>query len=264
MIDVTKAIRLVGIGCALAGTLALHISATACQQEHRVAGKSSGDVFPDARIRALADAACIGDAQEVRRLVAAGTPPNGRGFEDTTVLMWAMSCENAAGLESLLAAGADPNLGANGYFPVSLASTFRKSDVLRILLKHGGNPNLPPLGTLPETWRNIDPPLWYALGASMHHDNMENLRLLLEAGADVNQGRSGGKSHSVISSAAAFNRPEEAALMLDFGYRGDLDELQSFAQSSLDNPSIIEEIKPRLRAFIERVELEKRKRAAAD
>lgn len=231
----------------------------ACSQQHTVAGKTSADVFPVPATRALADAACKGDADAVRRLVAEGVEPNGRGLDDTTILMWAMSCENQSGLEALLSSGADPDLGAEGYFPVSLAATFRKPDVLSLLLKHGGNPNLPPRDTMPENWRRIDTPLWHALGASMDHANTENLKLLLEAGADVNQGSTGGDSPSVVRLAVGFNRPEEALLMIGYGYRGDLNELQVAARRSLENPSLMESVKPRLRSFIDRLEEMKRR-----
>ena len=41
------------------------VSLAACQPAFEVGGKTSVDVFADAQVRALADAACVGDIAKV-------------------------------------------------------------------------------------------------------------------------------------------------------------------------------------------------------
>lgn len=102
-----------------------------------------------------------------------------------TLLMCAVCDNNPGTVQTLLALGADPNiyedsLTTAGENAVTLASKkeFASAKILGLLLKHGGNPNSASCG----------------LTASRHnsalhnasHCSLERVKLLIEAGADVN------------------------------------------------------------------------------
>jgi ankyrin repeat protein len=83
---------------------------------------------------------------------------------------------NKEGIVALLKAGADPNYidPANGMSPMLLAAKGNDLELLRLLLDHGGNPNL----------RNRDDDLVTFLAALQHR--WDNIRLMLDRGADIN------------------------------------------------------------------------------
>ena len=92
----------------------------------------------------IVDAARDGDADGIRKLVAAGANPNERaGINDWTVLMHAIHTNQLASVEALLDAGADPTRGApNGMTPLMLASGYGQTAIVKRLLACGANPRL--------------------------------------------------------------------------------------------------------------------------
>ena len=84
-------------------------------------------------------------------------------------------------LAMLLKNGFDPNYGGEGYsdnfFPLLLAAKKNKYRALQMMLKAGGDPNL----------KRDSTPLMYAIG----NRNMSIVRMLVNAGAKVNESGSG-------------------------------------------------------------------------
>jgi hypothetical protein len=109
--------------------------------EHKVGEKGVTEVFEDATIARLARMGCDGDAAGIAALVRSGANPNSTGFKGSTPLLWALSCENIAGMRALLEAGADPNEPTVGFSAVYAASTYANSALLSLLLEFGGDPN---------------------------------------------------------------------------------------------------------------------------
>lgn len=146
------------------------------QIKERVVYMSLKTMFPDRRVRALAEAAGNGDIQEVEKLVAQGVDVNSRGMQNVTPLFWAMKDIN--GFEKLLSLGADPNILFDGSSVMHRAARNDDIDFLRKALKHGGNPNLV-AGKLRET------PIFKTIGG-VGRDNEIAMIVLLDSGANIN------------------------------------------------------------------------------
>lgn len=125
---------------------------------------------------ALARAAMEGDAEEVRRLIREeGADPNATTQEGAALISWPMLTDSVAGVEALLEGGADPNLPIPRFgTPVGLAARGESPAILSALLDHGGDPDA--------MNQNHEPP-WFP--AAMN-ERWENVKLLVERGADVN------------------------------------------------------------------------------
>ena len=65
----------------------------------------------DKLVKAIAD----GDLKKVNKLLADGADVNGPNKYGMTPLLMSVSCHNVEIVETLLKAGADPNLGVEGY-----------------------------------------------------------------------------------------------------------------------------------------------------
>jgi hypothetical protein len=175
-----------------------------CAGGQAVNGGKAQDVFPDARVRGLAEAAARGDAAEVASLVKGGVDPNGTGRDGIRPLVWAMQARSQAGMRALLAAGADPNVVEPPDFaPLLLAAASDDATLLRTLLDGRGNPNVRDrTGSTP-------------LKEAIMHGQWANMRLLVERGADVN---ATDKSHSTPAMLAASTGAwEQVAWLLEHG-----------------------------------------------
>jgi ankyrin repeat protein len=110
--------------------------------------------------------------------------PSLSGF---TVLSMAILASRKEMIPILLKYGADPNQTSNEKIesPMHYASV-RDPDILKVLLDHGGNPNLPMYDDdpTPSKWNPLDTPLSLAATKGLR----ENVELLLKAGGDVNYG----------------------------------------------------------------------------
>jgi hypothetical protein len=147
--------------------------------------------FPDPASRALAESIESGDAAGVQRLLAGGPPPPVRDRAGNDLLAFAArTVRDREGspeiVRILLEAGADPRRtftpdGDTLLHFMVLDSAPPSIEVVRLLLKHGADPNAldAQLGM---------PPMAYA-GAQP-----EMVRLLTEAGADIDQLLPGGES----------------------------------------------------------------------
>ncbi|MCA9280390.1 MAG: ankyrin repeat domain-containing protein, partial [Phycisphaerales bacterium] len=134
--------------------------------------------------RQLADAAVVGNIAGVDAALANGADVNAVGSDGYTPLVYVFFERGSKeGFEYLLEQGADSNiLYDSGKAMIHLAASHaRDSDWLRLCLEHDGDPNLRSgIG-------NFD----IALGQTPLYDavlseNLENMELLVEYGADVN------------------------------------------------------------------------------
>lgn len=112
--------------------------------EHKVGDKTTSDVFADAELRRLAQAACEGDEPSVRGAVQRGANPNGTGYQGITPLVWAVSCDSVAGVKALLAAGANPNQAIGDEYTSVVYMAVRRNDPgpLKTLLDAGAEANV--------------------------------------------------------------------------------------------------------------------------
>lgn len=150
--------------------------------------------YPDKGAQALAVAAEFGDAAEVRRLMKEeGVDPD-KHFspEGMPLLAWPIFTQNPVGLKAMLENGADPNArvsepfevfkGKDGsvgvyYYDNAMVWAAKQQDsiYLRHLLDHGGDPN---------TRNSNNETLLFQ--AYIWQDQWQNVKLLVERGADIN------------------------------------------------------------------------------
>jgi ankyrin repeat protein len=150
------------------------------------------EVFADPKVAELAEAARDGEVERVNELVAQGAKPNAKGKEGFTPLMYAMSGKSVNGFKRLLELGGDPNLQTErGESVMSFAAHRQESECLKLALKHGGNPNLRSRPAAKSNFDSTPPfivvvfdptPIFDAVGSR----NVENARILIKAGADIN------------------------------------------------------------------------------
>ena len=170
---------------------------TACLQSPPPTSQSFLDLeqsFPgDPKSQALAVAAERGDAREIRRLMKDESVDPDTVFspEGLPLLAWPILTNNPAGLKAMLENGADPNArvqtptivrykdGSVGTYYKNNAMVWaaRADDpiYLRLLLDHGGDP---------DTRNSNDETL--LVQARLMSNQWENVKLLVERGADVN------------------------------------------------------------------------------
>ena len=128
--------------------------------------------------------------------------------------MYALSGKTLAGFQRLLERGADPNqqTSYNGDSGVSLAAQRKGSEALKIVLAHGGNPNLRRPGpTNPVTGGPA--PIFDA----MRSGNLENLRVLIKAGADLSTPTKGFEQTTPLLDAARLGAYDMMYLLLEAG-----------------------------------------------
>ncbi|MGI9297642.1 MAG: ankyrin repeat domain-containing protein [Gammaproteobacteria bacterium] len=125
--------------------LFLTIAATVLSAVSPVAVADKGDDVHQKRFAdyPLMHASSHGNLAEVKRLLAAGTNPNVRGYFDTTALTWAAFEGHAEIVKVLLAADANPNAATpeHGSTALMLAAGKGNAEVVKVLLAAGVNPN---------------------------------------------------------------------------------------------------------------------------
>ena len=165
---------------------------------------------------ALAQAISDDDVGGMRAALAAGAKVDVIGRDGMTPLFWALAKESPEALEFLLQEGADPNQRValpEGFGPkttnaLSLALRMENPVYMRLLLEHGGNP---------DTTSSGDPGGWPLIRrASLHDYPFENVKLLVEHGADVNA-RGGSDKGTAISEAVQANHFHIALYLLRAG-----------------------------------------------
>jgi ankyrin repeat protein len=159
------------------------------------------DFFDDPQVIALCRAIEAKDLQEIDRLIAAGADANALGKDNMTPLLWAFADlfkeKNLAVFIKILEAGADPNVQITSNFGVNLgndtsiwtgtsvmelAALVRVPGYFEAVMRHGGNPNL-----VSKAYEHNTPLHSIASRHSIGHINrVEQAKLLLDAGADIN------------------------------------------------------------------------------
>lgn len=121
---------------------------------------------------ALVKAVISNNAPGVSLAIERGANPNAVGRDEITPLMFALFYpRKTKGIAALLEAGADPNQASeNGPSAMGIAVQQPTDSVLRLLLDHGGNPNL---GGEPLTF------------TAAYAERWRNMLLLLDRGADI-------------------------------------------------------------------------------
>lgn len=138
-------------------------------------------LFPDERVRMLADAAGKGQLSRVEELVSQGVDVNAKGTQNAPPLFWAF--RNYAGFHKLLELGANPNVVIQTTSILGLAIQHRDIRFMEDVLAHGGDPNIRYGSGL-------------LIGTAIHYVLMpeltDRLLLLLKSGADINAQRNNG------------------------------------------------------------------------
>jgi uncharacterized protein len=166
------------------------------------------DFFTDAGVIKLCKAIEAKDLKEIDRLVKSGVDVNAKGRGNMTPLLWAFPMGESV-FEKLQELGADPNIKLTkdvwtmlrkGRSVMSVAALGDLLDgpvhdqyfydapmdsYLKLVLEHGGNPNIED--------NNGDTPL-LSLRYSDRSKVLNRIRLLLDAGADINHRNKQGKT----------------------------------------------------------------------
>ncbi|MEX1041922.1 MAG: ankyrin repeat domain-containing protein [Pirellulaceae bacterium] len=179
---------------------------------HAKQGWKAEKFFDGPQVIALCKAIEANDLEEIDRLIQAGADVNAKGKENMTPLLWSYPDNKLARFEKLLEQGADPNVKFEGRFGTNylnpgdsvthIAAKTKFEGHLAAVLKHGGDPNL-------KGWiENL--PLHLVI--SYAPNKQERIRLLLEAGADID-GLSGSDVTPVMK-AISWGRQFSLALFL--------------------------------------------------
>lgn len=180
-------------------------------------GKSAGEAFPDSKAAALVKAGCAGKLETIDALVKEGADVNyASSVGGITPLIWVQACHNLVGIEKLLKLGANPNQSMeSGDSPVWLAAGDTGSAILGLMLRHGGDPNI---SSGKET----------ALVTAAMNGRLENVKLLLQYGADMN--RDDGFENTAATKAAAQGNFDIVVFLLEQGYQRNLLRLARFVE----------------------------------
>ncbi|WP_425533311.1 ankyrin repeat domain-containing protein [Xanthomonas campestris] len=195
--------------------------------------------FPDPKAQALALAAEHGNVKEVRRLMKEERVDPDVIFskDGYPLLMWPILTQNPEGLRAMLENGADPN--ARKLHPQQDTTRFKgryednamvwaakqKDPVyLKLLLDHGGDPNT----------RNSNGET-LLLQAFLTQNKWENVKLLVERGADVNSTSQGSP---IIFHYAARGGFEQVFWLLEHGADPKINDLTRNPDGSHEYPVV--------------------------
>lgn len=185
----------------------------ACAVPATLGGLTIAETFQNQKVADLVQAAVWGDADTVARLAGAGADVNAQAPNGATPLFWAVNAKSLRGIEALLQAGADPNLVTPkvGEPVMTVVAGSTRTDILRLLLKYGADPNHIGDGRL------IDrrPLVFAAL-----HGQIENMKVLIDARADVNAHDQ--YRESAASATLGLGKFDALSLLLERGYEYDL------------------------------------------
>ena len=142
----------------------------------------------------------------------------------STLLMLAIDNNKKKSVKALLELGADPNVPRDtvryrGNNPVILASRFShiSPEILKMLLEYGGDPNSVECGVQQDNLGNWVPARHFALFDAVPLDgDYEKVRILVEAGADVNM-QTEDTGAGAMYRAFSFDRMDVLLYLLEHG-----------------------------------------------
>jgi uncharacterized protein len=188
--------------------------ATLCAcAEVKVSGKTVWETFTDRQVAQLVDAVSHGRFAEADKAIAAGANVNWVTSEGLTPLLWVMgTTHNSERIEYLLKAGSDPNYIDTKRLasPMYLASGGNRPDILKLLLRYKGDPNL-----------------WGPHGNSMlmtaaDQSRDENFEILLAYGADINLAN---RSRSTVADTfMVYGRFDKVFRLFELGFNPDVQD----------------------------------------
>lgn len=158
---------------------------------------------------ALTVAAERGDADQVKKLIAAGVDLNERDKSGYTALIWAARNGNAEVAKALIEARADMNVrdcAANGWTPLIHAIHKNNNEMASLLIERGADVN----AKAGKCTENVIEEGSTALHHAAGEDNTEIVRALLAKGADplTEYDRENALSRAVAG-AMDFSRPDD-------------------------------------------------------
>lgn len=194
--------------------LSIFLLASCANVQTGVAGKPPSYYFDTAEVAELVTAVANGNFDEADKALKAGADVNAVGAEGMSPLLWVMGTTlNVKKIEYLLNAGANPNYQSATWLisPMHLAAGGNRPDILELLLKHKGNPNL--AGRRGQT----------LLMVTVMQFRDKNVDLLLRYGADISQTDELGET--VAATAAGMGRFDQVVFFLERGLKYDVRRL---------------------------------------
>jgi ankyrin repeat protein len=218
------------------------------------------EIFKEKDVIELCQAIEKNDNSKVDTFLNSDVNINATGKKNITPLFWALASDNFESYCKLLEHGADPNiqLTNNVHLPHSPDTEHEERKIfgagstvvtesaclyppkyLEAALKHGGNPNLiNPITKLPPTYALIIRTTFFETD-----DEIANLKLLIEAGVNINEKLPG--IPSLLEYAVRRRQPRIILILLESGadyyctFQFDSDILINLA-SNLDQPRFSE------------------------
>ena len=186
---------------------------TSCQSKELVKGVRPSEFYSDSSVVKLVLAASRGDTKHIDKLVAGGVDVNSVGKDGFTPLLGALIKRNKKGVARLLKYGANPNAiitggSLSGQSAIWIAAGMENPYFLDIMLKHGGNPNYQN-----SKWHGDT--LLYAAIFGHHENAIDRVKILIDAGADINA--RGANGYTPLIQAAVINQYRIIYYLLEAG-----------------------------------------------
>ncbi len=164
-----------------------------------------------AKEQALVSLSITGSVAMVEAALASGVDPNSRRKGGWTALMYAVRRGDSQVCESLLRAGADPDIGDEGperAFPIIVAAVMGHDDIVELLMKNKVDVSV----------RDYEGAS--ALLRAIRAERLGTVKRLLELGYDPNESC---KGWPVLLMALEMREFESARMLLEAGARRDID-----------------------------------------
>lgn len=188
---------------------------------------NANDYFEDDLQVRFVEAVARGNERRMRQLFEEGADVNVTGRQGMRPILWAFVKRSPEGLKFLLENGAEPNIRAEievgkVISPIEIAAIAEDVSYLRLLLKHGADPNTG-LGT---GGRSV---IWEAV----MNGRVDNVRQLIEAGANLSHQDTSGQT--AMMTAAFIKNFELVYLFLQKGADPQLKNAWNYDLSGIIN-----------------------------